>query len=402
MELCDLQTLQRVKSWPLNDYCYNLAMSRDGRWLAAHTHHGILIWDLFAASQTPQRIPCESMGRNLQFAPDARSLLVGRPDGSFEIWDISSKRRRGEATPPAAYLLGDTGQAVLSPDGQTVAAARGSQVWLYDAKTLEPIRILGGSHRVAAGILFSLGFIAWSALWGVLARRRRRREELHGQSRPPAYRLPKPYEDALHPLRPLTGCLGWLLVLLALVIVPSLWTGQSVWAGLIGVGFVAGVVFAIPVLVAVFRHWLRRRGGADLAKARKIAGQSLCQRRIQDGVTAHFFTDSPLSATIRDDFLAARQRFCELVGEPLEFRRPLSILVFASSDQLDAYVDGRLGMPGLYWSVGAPQILLAERTAPKNCWNRARCSGGCWQITSWKSITASSCQPGWSPSWVGC
>jgi len=363
VELCDLQTLQRVKSWLLDDYCFKLAMSRDGRWLAAHTHHGILIWDLFAPSQGPQRIHCESMGGNLQFTPDARSLLVGRHDGSFEIWDVASKRQRGEVTPPAEAFLGGAGQAVLSPDGQTVAAARGSQVWLYDAGTLQPIRTLGGSHRVATGILFSAGFIAWSVLWGVIARRRRRREELHGQARPPAYRLPKPYENVIHPRRTLIGCLGWLLVLLALAIVPSLWTGQAIWDRLIGVGFVAGVVFSISLLVAVFRHWLRRRGGPDLARARRIAGQALRRQQVQDGVTAHFFTDSPLSATIQDDFRAARRRFCELVGEPVELRRPLSILVFADSDQLDAYIDGRLGMAGLYWSVGAPQILLAEQTA---------------------------------------
>ena len=157
-----------------------LALSPDGRYLAAVDPQGLRVWDLTSAGKVVLKRPVtESMRDNahgdrfaccLCFAPDGRTLATGNVDSTILIWDLpqaqqppaktqtkeparkSEKQaapldRYGDALPPGAKARLGTGglrgssnlggtRFGLTPDGKTIVTfSDGRRVKIWDADT---------------------------------------------------------------------------------------------------------------------------------------------------------------------------------------------------------------------------------------------------------------------------
>lgn len=102
------------------------AVSPDGLTaaLAPYGQMDVVLWDI-AGGRELGRLSNPNAGatlaHGLAFAPDGRTLIVGREDGSFEVWDVAPRRLklafRGHANGSASHAIR------ISPDGRTLASA---------------------------------------------------------------------------------------------------------------------------------------------------------------------------------------------------------------------------------------------------------------------------------------
>jgi WD40 repeat protein len=122
----DVATGEQASSRPLScPPACDMAVSPDGHLLALAPYNGatIRIWDLDGdrgLTRLANLSTVERLGRGLAFAADSRTLAVSREDGSFELWDVPTRRLK-------KALRGHTGGYVsngieLAPDGRTLAS----------------------------------------------------------------------------------------------------------------------------------------------------------------------------------------------------------------------------------------------------------------------------------------
>ena len=128
-----------------------LAISRDGRWLAAGTRSAAVhIWDLATGSARvftdahsqyvwarfeDRPIRSETLGvTGVAFTPDGTSLLTGADDGTVVSWDTSTwKFRRICLEPGADHTYTGLSALAMSPNGSWVAVARSRDIKLWTA-----------------------------------------------------------------------------------------------------------------------------------------------------------------------------------------------------------------------------------------------------------------------------
>jgi hypothetical protein len=277
-----------------------------------------------------------------------------------------------------------------SPDGRWIATGSENMISLWDAKTFAHVADLYRDRRGWAGLAYILGFVAWAAAWGWLARRQRARDKDRSEPAEAVARpLPKIVRAGLQPrqtwLRLLLIALGFGIAL-AWVFADGVQRqlGWSYPASLLAlvpvctVGFlllVIGLALGLNVVPATIRRWRGVPFTAAITQAERAAGVSA--RRMQLGpVTACFFGQSHLEATLAADFETARRRFESLFGAPVELRRPLTVLVFERTDWYDAHLDGHLPMAGVYWMGIDRQITICEEmclqwmTEPRWIWRQ--------------------------------
>jgi WD40 repeat protein len=117
----------------------DLAVSPDGRWVAASTNSStVRVFEVETGKQrTPVRSPAGSV-TTLGFSPDGRALAAGTQGGSVVIWDAATgeKTQQFPAHPNGTYSLD------FSPDGLRIAT-RGVDltVNIWDVRTGQ--RLLG-------------------------------------------------------------------------------------------------------------------------------------------------------------------------------------------------------------------------------------------------------------------
>ncbi len=115
-------------------FYYDVAISADGRRVAASCDQGVAIWDL--ASRQLQRVLTGHRGesRNVVFSPDRLHIISGGIDSSLRVWNL----KNGKET---FVLRGHTGVLLgldVSPDGQRlVSCADDGTVKVWDL-TLHP------------------------------------------------------------------------------------------------------------------------------------------------------------------------------------------------------------------------------------------------------------------------
>ena len=164
-------------------------LTRDGRYVVTmgSRSSAVEVHDLKTGTP-PERIHHEvGSSQWLALTADGRRLAVAGND-SVELYDLDTSQRIGRiafgdlrrssiASPMRNYSLGWQ-QLALAPDGQLLAAIDGDQIMLWDMKTGKARQTLGGSQRWAQVVVFTLGFVLWSAAWGYVARKSRDRGRL--------------------------------------------------------------------------------------------------------------------------------------------------------------------------------------------------------------------------------
>jgi WD40 repeat protein len=133
---------------------YSLAISRDGRFLAAGTGgKSVHLWDLAAAREVRQLLT-ESRGIPVVvFSHDAKTLATGCIDGRITLWDVGTgkeRRRLGEQASTSFALD-------FAPDGKTVASGdyTGGMLRLWDVASGEQLRSWYGHHHQITSIAFA-------------------------------------------------------------------------------------------------------------------------------------------------------------------------------------------------------------------------------------------------------
>jgi WD40 repeat protein len=97
-----------------------VAFSRDGRLLAAASECELVLFEtssgrhVSALSRWGNTTPPNALG----FAPDGRTLAVGRFDPQVELWDVASGKLRARLPGHLAQVM----SLAISPDGKTLAS----------------------------------------------------------------------------------------------------------------------------------------------------------------------------------------------------------------------------------------------------------------------------------------
>ena len=130
---------------------YGLDVSPDGRTLYSGGHdERAFAWDLtgdrslvrpFTVARPFVPDDGDVLPRGLALSPDGRTLALGHSDGTVDLLDAQTLRRRRSLR----ALRGFVGAIAYSPDGRLLAVAgQRGQVTLWDARTLRPAGELSG------------------------------------------------------------------------------------------------------------------------------------------------------------------------------------------------------------------------------------------------------------------
>jgi WD40 repeat protein len=99
--------------------CRAIALSPDGRTVAAAEARAILLWDVASGTRRATLRGHTSLVWSLAFSPDGKLLLSGAKDGTVRFWDAIS----GEARGAFDWQIGTIHQVAFAPDGMTAAVA---------------------------------------------------------------------------------------------------------------------------------------------------------------------------------------------------------------------------------------------------------------------------------------
>ena len=87
--LLDAGTGRPLREFDTGDICRGLAISPDGKLLAATARHAIKVWDLGTNRLVRTLIGHTNWVGSLAFSPDSRHLVSGSSDTTIRIWDLS-------------------------------------------------------------------------------------------------------------------------------------------------------------------------------------------------------------------------------------------------------------------------------------------------------------------------
>lgn len=140
----------------------SVALSPDGRTLAANTHNGddILLWDI-TRSDHPVRHPTALSGHtklveNMTFSPDGKVLASTGQDETVRLWDTADPRHP-QSLATITPLAGVIRRVVFSPDGHTLATANSnSTVTLWDVRDPRHPALIGSPVTVSRDYTYSV------------------------------------------------------------------------------------------------------------------------------------------------------------------------------------------------------------------------------------------------------
>jgi RNA polymerase sigma factor (sigma-70 family) len=159
----DVTTAREVRRLPrVRGLSYALALTADGKTLAAGADHNLFLWDvatgkMLSRSRVTDQIVCQ-----LLFTPDGKMLAIADGTDTILVWDAVNNRKLHELKGHAGYVA----HMALSPDGKTLASGswRDGNIRLWDlAAGKEKFRI--SAHEAA------VTFVAFSPDGKTLASR---------------------------------------------------------------------------------------------------------------------------------------------------------------------------------------------------------------------------------------
>ena len=155
-----------------SDELTGIAVSHDGREIAASTGTEVSLWSLTQRSYISS---LDDIGDVFAFSPDDQRLAVGL--SVMDLWNVAGGA--GYSTVPCPLYYSDSSLA-FSPDGGIIAACTNSNIILWDARRLTKVATLsGGANAEVSALQFSpdgrtlaVGdFDGTISLWDVAQRR---------------------------------------------------------------------------------------------------------------------------------------------------------------------------------------------------------------------------------------
>lgn len=132
--------------------CTNLALSPDGKMIAAAAGNLVMLWSRAAGKAQLLATLDKHQGdlRDLNFSPDSQRLVTASVDRTARVWDLSDLQ--ADRSPPSRELAGghssSLSSADFSPDGQfVVTAGADGSIRVWDANSGQEKAALLGRHR---------------------------------------------------------------------------------------------------------------------------------------------------------------------------------------------------------------------------------------------------------------
>ena len=106
-----------------------LAVSKDGKWIAAGTGYGdVIVWDAKTYEEIISQSKDYCIINAVDFSPDSTSLVSASDNGTASIWDIATRKR------VHTFRHGDRVRAAkYSPQGGRIATATDNSVRVWDS-----------------------------------------------------------------------------------------------------------------------------------------------------------------------------------------------------------------------------------------------------------------------------
>jgi WD40 repeat protein len=105
-----------------------LAISPDGKTIASGGRdQTVKVWDLATSQERVTITGNQGWVNDLAISPDGKTLAIGVMNGSVKLWDLGAARWRSEDHVPN----GNSFSIAISPDGKTVASGHAAQVVLW-------------------------------------------------------------------------------------------------------------------------------------------------------------------------------------------------------------------------------------------------------------------------------
>ncbi|KAG7671967.1 putative Transducin beta-like protein 2 [Nannochloris sp. 'desiccata'] len=152
-----LPLLKRLDTGGFNNY--NVAISNDGRFIAAAT---------FASDVKVYEVEFDRTGNNtgvkkvmdlkghrkkitaVEFSPDSRQAVTASEDGTLRIWDINVRYKQQEDPKNVATEGLPAGKVMISKfawgRGGQIAAVAGSDIYMLSAATGKVVEVIHGAH----------------------------------------------------------------------------------------------------------------------------------------------------------------------------------------------------------------------------------------------------------------
>jgi WD40 repeat protein/beta-lactamase regulating signal transducer with metallopeptidase domain len=130
-----------------------LAISPDGKQVAAAAGSTVRLWDLASGKELPPRAGHRKAPSEITLSTDGKVAVSWGSDHVIRRWDAATGQALGSFASPEGTTM-----ASLSPDGQTVALANtDSSIRIHEAATGKEVHRLKGPEKGTAALAFAPG-----------------------------------------------------------------------------------------------------------------------------------------------------------------------------------------------------------------------------------------------------
>lgn len=146
-----VRPLQRLGGF--DDWVTSVAVSPDGRVLAAGTYDLVRLWDLAEPKELGRLKTACGFAQGLAFTPDGSRLIVAGYQQT-QLWDPAAQKKLATLRGHRGYVRG----VALSPDGTRLAtASEDGTVRVWNLAEGKELRVLGPFEQAVLGVAWSPG-----------------------------------------------------------------------------------------------------------------------------------------------------------------------------------------------------------------------------------------------------
>jgi RNA polymerase sigma factor (sigma-70 family) len=150
----DVATGKEVRRLPkMQGGIYALAITRDGKTLAAGTWGSVSLWEIATGKLLSQATVIQDAVTQMRFTPDGKTLALRYQGDVMHLWDIDGEKKLRELK----GHMGNVASMDLSPDGKTLASGswKDPNIRLWDIATGKEKRRIPIGGEDVLGLAFS-------------------------------------------------------------------------------------------------------------------------------------------------------------------------------------------------------------------------------------------------------